>query len=447
MSARSAQELWEAALGELQLQVSKANYRTWLEKTVGLALENGQFIVGVPNTFIAEYLEQNQRSLIEKHLTALIQNDTRVVFQIGTKQQNSTYHHGLHPQTTATRPEGKPTLNPRYTFDTFVVGSCNRLAHAAAVGVAENPGHGYNPLFVYGGAGLGKTHLLQAICHVATTTCLQVLYASAEQFTNEFIRAIRHGKTEDFHNKYRSVDMLLIDDIQFIGGKEQTEESFFHTFNELHNACHQIVISSDCPPESISLLQGRLRSRFEWGLIVDVQPPDWETRLAILQAKTEYLGVRIPPEVLEFIAQQGQQNIRQLEGALNRVIAYTRLVRALPTTDLAAQALQDIAGKRLKEASVTPGQVIKAVASSYNLTPADLKSRQKDKETVLARQIAMYLIRQHTPCSLKQIGKELGGRNHSTVIHACERIAIDLGTSPQLKRKLTDIEQSIRSRT
>ncbi|GAJ05492.1 unnamed protein product, partial [marine sediment metagenome] len=185
MSARSAQELWEAALGELQLQVSKANYRTWLEKTVGLALENGQFIVGVPNTFIAEYLEQNQRSLIEKHLTALIQNDTRVVFQIGTEQQNSTYHHGLHPQTTATRPEGKPTLNPRYTFDTFVVGSCNRLAHAAAVGVAESPGHGYNPLFVYGGAGLGKTHLLQAICHVATATCLQVLYASAEQFTNE----------------------------------------------------------------------------------------------------------------------------------------------------------------------------------------------------------------------------------------------------------------------
>ena len=208
-----------------------------------------------------------------------------------------------------------------------------------------------------------------------------------------------------------------------------------------------MVISSDCPPESISLLQGRLRSRFEWGLIVDVQPPDWETRLAILQAKTEYLGVRIPPEVLEFIAQQGQQNIRQVEGALNRVMAYTRLVRGLTTTDLAAQALRDIAGKRLKEASVTPGQVIKAVASRYNLTPADLKSRQKDKGTVLARQIAMYLIRQHTDCSLQQIGKELGGRNHSTVIHACERIASDHDTSPQLKRKLTDIEHSIRSRT
>ncbi|MFC2003259.1 chromosomal replication initiator protein DnaA [Chloroflexota bacterium] len=446
MRARSAQELWEAALGDLQMQVSKANYRTWLENTAGLAYQDGHIIVGVPNAFVAEYLERNQRSLIEKTLACLTQCDTKVRFQVGTTQGSSTGNNNTQTESVAAPQASAPSFNPKYTFDSFIVGSCNRLAHAAAMGAAESPEHGFNPLFIYGGVGLGKTHLLQAIGHVALARNLQVLFASAERFTNEFVHAIRQRKTEDFQNKYRNVDMLLIDDIHFISGKEQTEESFFHTFNELHNANHQIVITCDCPPKSMSFLESRLRSRFEWGLIVAVEPPDWETRLAILQAKAEQAEVQTPPAVLEFIAQQSKENIRQLEGALNRVIAYSRLVGATPTLSLATKALQDIASKTLKPDSVTPSQVIEAVASSFELTPADLRSRKRDRETALGRQVAMYLIRQKNNCSLDQIGKELGGRDHSTVIHACEKIAISLETSSYLKRKMSDIQQAIGSR-
>jgi len=311
------------------------------------------------------------------------------------------------------------------------------------MGIAESPGKGFNPLFIYGGVGLGKTHLLQAIGHVALASNLRVLYASAERFTNEFVQAIRQRKTEEFHNRYRSVDILLIDDIHFISGKEQTEESFFHTFNELHNANRQIVVTSDCPPKDLSSLESRLRSRFERGIVVDIQAPGRETRLAILQAKASQEGVTIPQPVLEFIAQQKQENIRQLEGALNRVIAFSRLVRAEPSIDLAAQALEDIARSTTKRVTVNPGRLIEAVASNYQLTPDDLKSRKRDRETSLARQLAMYLIREKTKLSLDQIGKELGNRDHSTVIHACEKIAAALETSAGLKSKVSEIERSI----
>jgi len=443
MIARSAQELWEAALGELQMQVSKANYRTWLEKTSGLAYQNGHLIIGVPNTFVAEYLEHNQRSLIEKTLTVLTQSDIKAQFQVGTALGNSTVDNGAYGDISTPPPASAPRLNQKYTFASFIVGSCNRLAHAAALGVAESPGLGFNPLFIYGGVGLGKTHLLQAIGHVSLASNLRVLYASAERFTNEFIQAIRQKKTDEFRNRYRSVDILLIDDIHFISGKEQTEESFFHTFNELHNANHQIVVSSDCPPKAMPSLENRLRSRFEWGLIVDILPPDWETRLAILQVKAEQGGVNIPSAVLEFIARRKQENIRQLEGSLNRVIAFSQLLRAVPTIDLAAQALEDIATRTPKKISVKPSQLIEAVAISFQLTPADLKGRKRDRETALARQMAMYLMREKTNYSLEQIGKELGDRDHSTVIHACEKIAAALETSPLLKRKTKDIQQAL----
>ena len=443
MRARSAQELWETALGELQMQVSRANYRTWLEKTRGLAYDNGHIIIGVPNTFVAEYLEHNQRSLIEKTLAGLVQSDIKARFEVSNGKGTSASTNAAHQDPPAVSPASVPGFNTKYTFASFIVGSCNRLAHAAAMGVAENPGHGFNPLFIYGGVGLGKTHLLQAIGHVAMGSNLRVLYASAERFTNEFILAIRQRKTEEFHNRYRNVDMLLIDDIHFISGKEQTEESFFHTFNELHNANHQIVVTSDCPPKAMSSLESRLRSRFEWGLIVDIQPPEWETRLAILQNKAEQASVSFPSEVLEFIARRKQENIRQLEGALNRVIAFSRLLRTLPTIDIATQALEDIAIKSSKIVSVTPGQLIEAVAISFQLTTADLKSRKRDRATSLARQVAMYLVREKTNCSLDQIGKELGDRDHSTVIHACEKISSCLETDIHLKRKLADIRQSI----
>jgi chromosomal replication initiator protein DnaA len=293
--------------------------------------------------------------------------------------------------------------------------------------------------------GLGKTHLLHAIGHVALAKNIQVLYVSAEQFTNEFITGIRERKTAEFRNKYRSVDMLLIDDVQFIGGKEQTEESFFHTFNDLHNANRQIAITSDRPPKSIPLLEDRLRSRFEWGLIADIQPPDFETRLAILQTKAEQDRANIPLDVLEFIAHRIQQNIRELEGALNQVIAYTELVRASLTPESAAQALEGIADKGARNASVTPSLVIEAVSNSFQIATSILKGRKRDKETALARQVAMYLIRQETNYSLAQIGDELGGRDHSTVIHACAKIAGQINTSPYLKRKILDIQHIIYS--
>ena len=443
MEARSAQEIWEAALGELQIQESKPNYRTWLEKTVGLSYQGNQFVIGVPNAFVAEYLDQNQRSLIEKTLIGLTHRDIKILFHVDTTHQNSPTSYRSQGEIPSAQQTNLPLFNPKYTFDSFIVGSCNRLAYAAALGVAENPGHSYNPLFIYGGVGLGKTHLLQAIGHVALATHRQVLYVSAEQFTNEFTNAIRERKTQEFHNKYRSVDMLLIDDIQFFSGKTQTEETFFHTFNELHNANHQIAITSDRLPKSMPLLQDRLRSRFEWGLVADIQPPDFETRLAILQAKAEQEGVNVTPDVLEFIAQRIHRNIRELEGSLNRVVAYTKLIRALLTPELAAQALQDIAGKELKTTSITPHLIIEAVADSFQLTPQDLKGQKRDKETALARQVTMYLIKQEASWSLTQIGKELGGKGPATVSHAYEKIANDINNSPYLRRKISDIQQKI----
>lgn len=443
MEARSTQEIWEAALGELQLQVSKPNYKTWLRKTVGLSFHDDQFTVGVPNTFVAEYLDQNQRSLIEKTLIGITQRNINVLFQVDGRYQNSLGNSSAREETITARQASLPRFNPKYTFDSFVVGNSNRLAYAAALAVAENPGYSYNPLFICGGVGLGKTHLLHAIGCVAQASHIQVLYVSAERFTNEFITAIRERKTEEFRNKYRSVDMLLIDDIHFISGKEQTEESFFHTFDELHNANRQIVITGDCPPKAMCQLPDRLRSRFEWGLVADIQPPELETRLAILQTKAEQKGTELSLDVLEFISQQVQQNVRELEGALNRVIAYAKLVRASPTPEIAARALEDIARKQPKTASITPDLVLEAVASSFQLMPVDLKGRKKDKETALARQVAMYLIRQATNCSLMQIGQALGGKNPSTVSHACEKITSDVDTSPYLRRKIMDIEQKI----
>ncbi len=443
MGDRSAEEIWEAALGELQIQVNKSNYRTWLEKTIGLNYQDNQFVIGVPNTFAAEYLDQNLRSLIEKTLIGLTHHDTRVLFQVDTHHQDSADSYGSLGEIPLATRASPPTFNSKYTFDSFIVGNNNRLAYDSALEVAENPGHSHNPLFIYGGVGLGKTHLLHAIGHVALASHIRVLYVSAEQFTYEFINAIQQRKTEEFRKKYRSVDMLLIDDINFISGKEHTEDSFFHTFNELHNANRQIAITSNHPPNSMPLLAERLRSRFEWGLIADIQPPDFETRLAILKAKAEQKGVTVTTDVLECIAHRSQHNIRELEGCLNRVLAYVKLARASLTPELAAKALEDIAGKEPKSALITPSLIIEAVASSFQLTPPDLKSRKRDKETALARQVAMYLIRQETNCSLVQIGKELGDRDHSTVIHAYGKIASDIDASPYLKRKILDIQQRI----
>ncbi len=442
IKTRTAKEIWEIALGELQVQVSRPNFRTWFSKTVGISYENNQFIIGVPNTFAAEYLEKNQLSLIEKALSGLTSPDVKIIFQTNGK--------ALKALPEASRVEALPSpepvytrLNPDYVFDSFVEGSGNRLARAAAFAVSQNPGRGYNPLFIYGGAGLGKTHLLHAIGHAAVARHINVICTSAEQFTNEFVAALRDRTTEEFRNKYRSIGMLLIDDIQFIAGKEQTEESFFHTFNELHNTNRQLVITSDKPPKSMPLLEERLRSRFEWGLIVDIQPPDYETRLAIIRSKARQRGVVLPHDVLELIAKGTQSNIRVLEGSLNRVFAFAKLMNAAPTLEIARKALEDVARKDIAPDDITPSMIIDAVAGAFQLSRNALIGRERNKDTALARRLAMYILRQETNCSLAEIGHELGNRDAAAVTVACKKIAADLAESPFLKRKIRDIQQAI----
>jgi len=444
MEAESVRQIWETALGELQIQVSKHNYQTWLEKTSGLGCRDNQFMVGVPNTFVAEYLSRNQRSLIEKTLIGLTHRDIHVLFEVDSQNQPSPDNHSGRGELSGINHPSQHIFNPKYTFDSFITGSGNLLAYSAALGVAKSPGQTYNPLFIYGGVGLGKTHLLHAIGHEATGNHLQVGYASCERFTNEFILAIQERQMEAFRRRYRGVDMLMIDDIQFISGKEQTEECFFHTFNELHDGSRQIIVTSDHPPKSIPKLAERLRSRFEWGLIVDIQPPDLETRLAILKAKAKESGENVPLDSLELIARQIQQNIRELEGNLNRVIAYARLLKARATPELAAQALEDIAASTTNSALRTPVLIIETVAHGFQLNPADLTGLKRDKEIALARQIAMYLIREQTGYPLVQIGMEFGKRNPSTVSHACEKITTECSLNPHLRRKISALRQQVR---
>ncbi len=441
---RSAQEIWEAALGELQLQINKPNYQTWLQGTRGIAYQDGQFIISVPNAFVAEYLDKNQRSLIKKTLIGLVHSSNiKVQFQTGSEHPVPTTEN-THHQDPSVR--DLPAFNPKYTFDSFVVGGSNRMAYAAALGVAQNPGHSYNPLFIYGGAGLGKTHLLQAIGHTARSNSIRALYVSGEHFTNDFVDAVRQQRTNEFRSKYRDIDMLMIDDIQFISGKEHTAESFFHTFNELHNGNRQIVITSDRPPKSMPLLEDRLRSRFEWGLTVDVKPPDLKTRRDILKAKSEQAGAGILPDVLDIIAQQVRENIRELEGGLNRIIAYARLLQTEVTPEIATRALADIGGRTLPSGHITPDALLDAVSECFQITPELISSRRRDKQVALARQVAMYLLKQQDGYSLAEIGNLLGGRNPSTVSHACEKVAEDIKASPLLRHRVMDIQKSLRPR-
>ena len=333
-------------------------------------------------------------------------------------------------------------LNPRYTFDAFIVGNSNRLAHAASLAVAEAPGESYNPLFLYGGVGLGKTHLLHAIGHQGVQTGLAVLYVSSEQFTNEIVNAIRYRTTEEFRAKYRSVDILLVDDIQFIAGKESTEEEFFHTFNSLHEMSKQIVICSDRPPKAIVSLEERLRSRFEWGLIADIQPPDLETRMAILRVKADVLRYQVPDEIIAYIASRVQTNIRELEGCLNRLMAYQQLHRTDLTMEVARAAMSSL-GNDNREPRLTGQQIIQAVAEYYRISLDDICGKQRDKHIVKPRQIAMYLIRQETQSSLLEIGQLFGGRDHSTVLHACEKIDQAVNLNPALRREVIAIREQM----
>lgn len=336
------------------------------------------------------------------------------------------------------------SLNSRYVFNAFIPGESNRLAYAAALAVAEEPGYTFNPLFIYGDTGVGKTHLLHAIGHMLEDRSLQVLYIHAEQFVNQFVLAVREQKTEDFRHKFRNADTLLVDDIQFLSGKAQTQECFFHIFNDLYDNNCQIVLTSDSPPNIMPSITKRLRSRFEWGLVADMHPPDLDTRLTILSFKAKRLQTPIPPEVLQFLATQFQRNVRELEGALNRVATYAKLEGTELNVRLASQAIQDlVAVSAQQQATSTPKQIIDTVANYYGITAEALTGRRRDKKTNLARQVAMYLLREQNHRGLAKIGKILGDRDHTTILHGCEKIAAEIDINPQLKKSIDDIRHEL----
>ncbi|MBN8656157.1 MAG: chromosomal replication initiator protein DnaA [Anaerolineae bacterium] len=420
----NAEQAWQTVLAQLQMDMPRASYDTWVRDTRPVGYENGMLTVGVRNAYARDWLDSRLATTVNKLLIDTLNSKVSVKFIVSQSEENaSTADPEPAPASIEiTPPEPKPrhvTLNPRYTFDTYVVGSGNRLAHAACQAVAEKPARAYNPLFLYGGVGLGKTHLLHAIGNACHASGLNVLYVSSEEFTNDLIAAIRTHTTQAFREKYRSADVLLIDDIQFIAGKESTQEEFFHTFNTLHGQDKQIIVSSDRPPKSMVTLEERLRSRFEWGLTADIQAPDLETRLAILRSKAERTGRMISDEILETVAKRVQSNIRELEGALNRIIAYADLSGSSLTPNLVEVALADLMPSR---GDIGAEAIVTEVADYYKLTVEKLLGRDRTKEVAHPRQIAMYLLREEAKISFPQIGEVLGGRDHSTVMSAIEKI-------------------------
>jgi chromosomal replication initiator protein len=423
----------------------KASFDTWVRDSRLLSCEDGVVTIGVRNAYARDWLENRLTGTVAQLLTGILNRDMQVRFVVSSAEaapDASTGGQAAGDLADDGQPFSRPRsvcLNPRYTFENFVVGPNNRLAHAAAQAVAENPAAAYNPLFLYGGVGLGKTHLLHAIGNYCQEHGLNVLYVSSEEFTNDMISAIRSHATQAFREKYRSADVLLVDDIQFIAGKESTQEEFFHTFNTLHGQNKQIIVSSDRPPKALVTLEERLRSRFEWGLTADIQPPDLETRLAILRAKSERLGQAVPPEIVDLIARRVQSNIRELEGALNRIVAFANLSGLALTPQLAEVALADLLPQR---GDVKPDAVVDVVARTFNLSVDRLLSSDRSRDVALPRQIAMYLMRE-TNISLPQIGQALGGRDHTTVMYACEKVADLLERDDRLRRQVVQIRQQL----
>jgi chromosomal replication initiator protein len=489
-----AKQVWRAALGELQVTLSPANFETWLRDTALVEVDDTRFRISVPNGFAKDWLESRYRSLISQTLGRIVGYGVQVDFVVGPTEPDADAADadgasfaegavgsddargvespgsaggagaGLMPRSgeasqgrvSAPTPQvrvepgrnggegGATNINTRYTFANFIVGSANRLAHAASLSVAERPGHAYNPLFLYGGVGLGKTHLMHAIGNqvMAKFPRKRVVYATSEKFTNEFITSIQQGKIDEFRARYRRIDLLLIDDIQFIADKERTQEEFFHTFNAIHEDGKQIVLSSDRPPKAILTLEERLRSRFEWGLIADLTAPDLETRIAILRAKAEEGAVPISSDVIEFIARKVVSNIRELEGALNRIVAYASM-GAMPISIELAQAVLSNVLYNPKKRQITPERIAKAVSEYYGVGLDALKGQKRDKAIVVPRQIAMFLMREETDVSLLRIGAELGNRDHSTVLHACDKITRESANNDELRREIAAVRELI----
>jgi len=438
----NAEQAWQATLGQLQMEMPRATFDTWVRDVDLLAYEDGAFILGVQNAYARDWLENRLLSTVKRVLAGVMGRTVEVRFTVwqGETAEEDSSKVAEGEEASAERSAAHRLLNPRYTFDTFVVGPSNRLAHAAAQAVAENPARAYNPLFVYGGVGLGKTHLLHAVGNSVATSGLQVLYVTSEEFTNDLINSIRNHTTDAFRERYRRIDVLLIDDIQFIAGKESTQEEFFHTFNALHGQDRQLVISSDRPPKALVTLEERLRSRFEWGLTADIQPPDFETRLAILRSKAERAARQVRPEYLEMIARRVQSNIRELEGALTRILAFSDLSGVPLSTELVEMTLAELMPRG---SMLTPDRIISAVADHFGIDEDRLLSRDRSRQVALPRQVAMFLIREETDASLPQIGDVLGGRDHTTVMYGCDKIAARLETDDALRRQVIAVRERL----
>lgn len=448
-------QVWQTALGELELLISKANFTTWFKNTFVADLSDSAVVVAVPNGFTKAWLETKYHAAIQKALQNALQRDiAHIEYRVEARHGGGAIAVAAPVHVAATsapvtapetpRPVSKTGLDPRYTFDLFVVGKGSELAHAAAKAVAEKPGNVYNPLFIYGGVGLGKTHLMQAIGHdvLARDPRKKVVYVSSEKFTNEFIQAVSHGGGEKFKQHYRGVDVLLIDDIQFLAGKEGTQEEFFHTFNTLHQAHKQIVVTSDRPPKSIAALEARLVSRFEWGMIADIAQPDLETRVAILEAKCREKGIVLGQDILQYVATNVQSNVRELEGALNRLMVYAQLNKTEPTLDSTKNLLKSLSHGQ-KRGGLTPKQLIAIVAQFFDVAIEDVLGTSRKKELVEPRQIAMYLLREELHSSFPAIGNELGGRDHTTAMHACTKISTQLNDDEKLKQDILLIKQRL----
>lgn len=436
--ASNLDTLWNEVLNVIKVELSEVSFNTWLKSIEPISLSDNKIILAVPNDFTKGILQGRYYNLIKNSISQVTKEDYKIEFIIPGEDIVSNNGQNIISETIENNQ--KSQLNPKYTFNTFVIGNSNRFAHAASLAVAEAPAQAYNPLFIYGGVGLGKTHLMHAIGHyiLSQNPNSKVVYVSSEKFTNELINSIREYKNEEFRNKYRNIDVLLVDDIQFIAGKDGTQEEFFHTFNALHENNKQIIISSDRPPKEIPTLEDRLRSRFEWGLIADIQPPDLETRIAILRKKANIENIDVSDEVLQYIATNIQSNIRELEGALIRVVAYSSLTNKEISKELSEEALKDILSKN-KPIEVTVDIIKEAVSKNFKIRMEDFTSRKRTRAIAHPRQIAMYLTRELTDLSLPKIGDEFGGRDHTTVIHACDKINKDMIKDENLKKKLNKI--------
>lgn len=436
-------KLWDEVCVLLKSDMSDVSYNTWVKVAVKpVEVKGDRLILEVVSEFNRKNLQSRYGTLLENAVASAAGRE--MVVELLTPNERAAKE--AQEQKSAPKPDnmsGVNMFNPKSTFDTFVVGSSNRFAHAASLAVSEDPGNAYNPLFIYGGVGLGKTHLMHAIGHYIQDQFpnMRLLYLSSETFTNELITAIQTGKNNEFRNRFRNVDVLMIDDIQFIAGRESTQEEFFHTFNALHSAGKQIIISSDRPPKEIARLEERLRSRFEWGLIADIAKPDLDTRIAILRKKADSENITIDDDVFELIASRIESNIRELEGALTRVSAFASLTGSAITLPLAEEALHDILAVRDPK-RITGDVIIKAVSAYYSVSVEDIKSQKRKREIALPRQVAMYLTREMTALSLPAIG-DVFGRDHTTVMHSCDKIAEMMRTTPEMNAAIADLKKDI----